>query len=40
MREFSGIRGSDALYQGTTSVGPWRPNYELGFSPWALFFAG
>jgi hypothetical protein len=31
MREFSGSPGSDALYQGTTVVGPLRPNKDEGF---------
>ena len=30
---------SDALYQGPTSVGPLKPNKDLGFSPCAFFFA-
>jgi hypothetical protein len=29
---------TDALYQGTTLVGPQRPNKNPGFSPWAVFF--
>jgi hypothetical protein len=28
---FSGSHRSDALYQGTTLVGPLRPNKDLGF---------
>jgi hypothetical protein len=32
MREFSGSHNFDALYQGTTSVGPFRPNKDLGFT--------
>ena len=40
MREFSGSHRSDALYQGTTLVGPLRPNKYLGFSPCAFLFAG
>jgi hypothetical protein len=32
-----GEHGSDALYQGTTSVGPQNMEKELGFSPWAKF---
>ena len=35
-REFSGGHRSDALYQGTTLVGPLRPIKDLGFSPCAL----
>jgi hypothetical protein len=31
--EFSGSRRSDALYQGTTLVGPYGPNKDPGFSP-------
>jgi len=27
------------LYQGTTLVGPLKPNKDLGFSPWAFLFA-
>src|ERR1700688_60057 len=33
MREFFGSHRSDALYQGTTSVVPKRPNKDEGFSP-------
>ena len=36
MSESSGTHRSDALYQGTTSVGH-RPNKNPGFSPWAFF---
>ena len=36
-REFSPRHGSDALYQGTTLVGPHRSNKNPGFSPWAFF---
>jgi hypothetical protein len=32
MREFPCSRGSDALYQGTTLVGPLTPNKDDGFS--------
>jgi hypothetical protein len=35
----SGSHRSDALYQGTTLVGPFRRNKYLGFSPCAFFFA-
>jgi hypothetical protein len=30
MSKFSGSHRSDALYQGTTLVGPLRPNKDLG----------
>ena len=33
MREFSVSRRSDALYQGTTLVGPLKPSKDEGFSP-------
>jgi hypothetical protein len=39
MREFSGSHRGNALYQGTTSVGPLRPNKVLGFEPLGFFFA-
>jgi len=29
--------GCEALYQGTTLVGPYRAQKIWGFSPWALF---
>jgi hypothetical protein len=33
MREFSGGHRSDALYQGTTSVGPFRPSKIWALAP-------
>jgi hypothetical protein len=36
MREFSECHRSDALYQGTTLVGPLMPNQDPGFSPCAF----
>jgi hypothetical protein len=33
LREFVPRHSSDALYQGTTLVGPLRSNKDLGFSP-------
>jgi hypothetical protein len=33
------VHGSDALYQGTTLVGPLKANKDLGFSPCAFFSA-
>jgi len=40
--EFSGPHRGNALYQGTTSVGPLRPNKDLGLynSPGFLSFPG
>jgi hypothetical protein len=32
MREFSGVTGLDALYQGTTSVVPLKVNKDMGFT--------
>jgi hypothetical protein len=33
MRDLSWVRGSDALYQGTTLVVPQMAERDLGFSP-------
>jgi hypothetical protein len=38
MLEFSSGHNCNALYQGPTLVGPFRPNKDLGFSPCDLFF--
>jgi hypothetical protein len=39
LAKFSGSHRADALYQGTTLVGPFRRNKDQGFSPCAFFFA-
>jgi len=37
--KFAGPHHGNALYQGTTLVGPLKPSQELGFSPWSFFLA-
>jgi hypothetical protein len=37
--EFSGPQRGNALYQGTTLIGPLRPNADLGFWPLGFRFA-
>jgi hypothetical protein len=37
MRGLFASHRADALYRGTTLVGPYSPNKDPGFSPWALF---
>ena len=40
MGEFSGSHRSGVLYQGPTSVGPMRPDKDLGFSPCVFSLPG